>query len=157
MSADQTKHHVPTPTTAAGPRNVRAGSTDPARSERLSALADATPKFKSGQIRGLWPQITDALARGHKLKQIWECLNNEGLAVSYSRFRHIVADLKRSHAAGGKIRARSQRPIQLGGSTETPEIDPAANLRERLNNRSGFHWDESPRNLKKLVGNKART
>lgn len=151
MSADQTKHDVPTHPIPAARRNSRTSSIEPRRSERLSALTDATPKFKTGQIQGLWPQITDALARGHKLKQIWECLNTEGLAVSYSRFRHIVADLKRWHPADGNLRTRSQRSIKLETSTEFPEFDPAANLRNRLNNRPGFHYDDSVPDLKKLV------
>jgi hypothetical protein len=151
MSADRTSDHLPTVTIPPGKNNPFDRSTSPARSEHLSALVDAAPKFKSGQIQGLWPQITDALAGGHKLKQIWESMSRDGLDVSYSRFRHVVAYLKRSHPIDDKSRPRPDRRTQRSIDPESPDFDPARNLRERLNKRPGFQFDERPPDLKKLV------
>jgi hypothetical protein len=153
MSTDQTRNHIPNGARSGGKKTDAAAATQAGRSDRLATLAEGTPKFKSGQILGLWPQITDALARGHKLKQIWECLSHDGLEVSYSRFRHVIADLKRSaDPLHHEHLPRPERLIKIGMSNEIPERDPVENLRSRLNNRPGFHWDESPPDLKKLVG-----
>lgn len=151
MSADQTKDDLPGATTPSGKKKANGASDSPARTEHLSALVESAPKFKSGQIQGLWPRITEALARGHKLKQIWESMSRDGLDVSYSRFRHVVADLKRSLPTGDKLRVHQDRPGKRSVGSEVAERDPAANLRQRLNNRPGFQFDERPPDLKKLV------
>jgi hypothetical protein len=125
-------------------------------SDRLRALTACTPKFKSGQIRALWPHIRDAIAAGHKLKQIWECLGQNGLALSYSRFRYYVATLKRSEPREQQ-HTRSSVPFGTPSGTrvnisagETPR-DALANLRERMNNRPGFEFDSRPPDVKKLI------
>lgn len=59
------------------------------------------PKTKAGQVQWLWPQIKLALREGHNLKQIWECLVEKGVNVSYSRLRWYVARLRKWEAAGG--------------------------------------------------------
>lgn len=152
MNAHETNDDVPTATTSSGKKKAYGAQACPARTEHLSALVESVPKFKSGQIQGLWPQITDAIARGHKLKQIWESMSRDGLDVSYSRFRHVVADLKLSHPMDHKSPSRPDRQVQRSIDPESPEFDPARNLRERLDKRPGFQFDERPPDLKKLVG-----
>ena len=119
---------------------------------KFGALASGRPKYKSAQIRLLWPEIKKALADGHKLRQIWESLDEDGIHLSYSKFRSYVARLKGldgTEQAAPTTNAKDAARTATGG--ESPDFDPARNLRERLNNRPGFQFDERPPDLKKLV------
>lgn len=151
MLADQENDNPANDTSAAGKKNAHARSAPTRRSEYLSALAEGAPKFKSGQVRALWPQIVDALARGHKLKQIWEWLSRDGLEVSYSRFRHCIADLKRSQPVDDVVGPRLTKRTPRQMNTDRAGTDPLANLRDRLNKRPGFEFDERPPDIKKLI------
>ncbi len=118
----------------------------------FGALASARPKYKSAQIRLLWPEIKKALADGHKLRQIWESLDEDGIHLSYSKFRSYIARLKRADETGKAAPTRvSKDAARTATDPESPEFDPAKNLRERLNKRPGFQFDERPPDLKKLV------
>lgn len=129
----------------------------------LAALVLQTPKTKSGQVQFLWPQIKSALRQGHTIREVWESLSRDGLELSYSRLRYYVARLRRRDASCADIPVRQTRGADIAAAPEprdhsiSGDNDPAFNLRNRLNNRPGFHWDESPPDLKKLIGNKART
>lgn len=118
----------------------------------FDALTDGRPKYKSAQIRLLWPEIKNAVAGGHKLRQIWECLDEDGIHLSYSKFRHYIARLKRMDVSGQGVPTLDVKEASRAVTApESPEYDPAKNLRERLNKRPGFQFDERPPDLKKLV------
>jgi len=129
----------------------------------LAALLLQKPKTKSGQVQFLWPQIKAALRQGHTIREVGKSLGRDGLELSYSRLRYYVARLRRREAAGADIPDRQASQTGIADAPEPREgsisedNDPAFNLRSRLDKRPGFHWDESPPDLKKLVGNKART
>ena len=128
-------------------------------SGHLSKLIDEIPKFKSAQIRHLWPKIKAALEHGHKLKRIWECLGNDGIQLSYGKFRWYVARLKRLESEGADLsgdggeasRMSSSSAPNIGVQVSTGKRDPLANLRERTNKRPGFEFDERPPDVKKLI------
>jgi hypothetical protein len=127
---------------------------------RLLGLVEETPKFSSAQVRRLWPQIKAALREGHKLKRIWECLNDDGVRLSYAKLRWHVATLKRMEAEGLEVQgggtesadARSAASTATAtANSEPPKRDPLKNLRERMNKRPGFEFNENPPDKKKLI------
>lgn len=124
---------------------------------RLAALAGQRPKTKAGQVQWLWPQIKAALTDGHKIRQIWECLVDDGLDITYARLRYYIARFKRLECKG-----LSLSPVELDKPSRTattkpepvssgPGRDALANLRSRLTNRPGFQFDERPPDEKKLI------
>jgi len=129
-------------------------------SRHLLKLIDEVPKFKSAQIRRLWPQIKAALREGHTLKRIWECLNDDGVQLSYAKLRWHVATLRRLESEGveiegGGTEAQVTRsitaPTRTTSDSDAPKRDPLANLRERMNKRPGFEFDERPPDPRKLL------
>jgi hypothetical protein len=125
---------------------------------RLAALAGERPKTKAGQVQWLWPQIKAALSNGHKIRQIWECLVNDGLDITYARLRYYIARFKRLELQGVPLPTldRSGQETRTTTSKQEPASegtgrDALANLRNRLNNRPGFQFDERPPDEKKLI------
>ena len=124
----------------------------------LAALAGQRPRTKAGQVQWLWPQIKSALREGHKIRDIWECLVKDGLDVSYSRLRWYVARLRRLESAGSAVPTippdQKRAPLSVSDAEQRSgptSRDPLANLRERLNKRPGFQFDERPPDEKKLI------
>ncbi len=147
QKAVEKEFSVPTPHSASGPTS-------------LSVLIDAKPQTKAGQVQWLWPQIKSALREGHQLKQVWQCLVSDGLEISYSRLRWYVARLKKLEAAGAdlpsanwKTQAAEAKGKSLSESSipERPKHDALANLRQRMNKRPGFEFDERPPDETKLI------
>ncbi len=118
---------------------------------KFDELKGDRPKYKSAQIRLLWPEIKKALADGHKLRQIWERVGEDGVQLSYSKFRSYIARLKRVGRSGQDAQLPDINESSRKAAPESPEYDPAKNLHERLNKRPGFQFDERPPDLKKLV------
>jgi hypothetical protein len=145
----------------AGKKNPAPGSPpNEASVSHLSALLEGRPKTKSGQIRWLWPNIKAALRDGHQLKHVWECLVQDGVNLSYSKLRWYVARLRKLEAAGADLPGDGTEPevtralgaLPNGASnSDTPKRDALANLRDRMNKRPGFEFDERPPDEKKLI------
>jgi hypothetical protein len=121
------------------------------RTASFRALREGRPKFKSAQIGLLWPEIQEAVAGGHKLRQIWECLNEDGIHLSYAKFRYYVARLKRNEMSGREVQHSATGAARKKADASLPAHDALANLRERLNKRPGFEFDERPPDIRKLV------
>jgi hypothetical protein len=124
---------------------------------RLAGLAGERPKTKAGQVQWLWPQIKAALTNGHKIRQIWECLVEDGLDITYARLRYYIARFKRLESKGLSLppferdqpsRTATTKPEPASGDRGR---DALANLRSRLTNRPGFEFDERPPDEKKLI------
>jgi hypothetical protein len=130
-----------------------AAPTERPRAVSLGALTEVQPKFKSAQIGLLWPEIKEAIAGGHKLRQIWERLGEDGIHLSYSKFRYYIARLKRIETSGKGAAPPSHaaQSVRKGADPVSPAHDPLANLRDRLSKRPGFEFDERPPDIKKLI------
>jgi hypothetical protein len=127
----------------------------------LNVLTAQRPRGKMAQIRWLWPGIVEAIEAGHTLKEICAHLQQYGLDISYSLFRHYAARLRhrgatKQHAKGTTVAAvRTAASISPAaparGTDAVPSpFDPLANLRERLANRPGFQFEERPPDDSKL-------
>src|ERR1700720_193083 len=82
-----------------------------ARSElvHLRSLLSVLPATNTGQVTAAWDQIEAGLARGMKLREVWEAAKLDGLQIPYPQFRVYVSRLRR----------RSQR-----SSTFAPQPPP---------------------------------
>lgn len=137
---------------------------------RLRARMGEKPRTKVGQIRQAWPDIKALFDAGHSLKDIWMWLNEIGIEIGYARLSHYTGQLRRreqtaAHAATAPLISEVSRidgpaaPASTEGATREirtqPERsrkpnDPLANIREREDRRSGFHYNPEP-DAKKLI------
>ena len=142
----------------AGEKTVPAPSRLPNLPESsLAALVEQKPRTKAGQLQRLWPHIKAALREGHTLLDVRERLIEAGLELSYSKLRSYVARLKRLEAAGADLprvdTEQKNLPVvsdSAAGEAAKPR-DPLANIRDRMNRRPGFQFDERPPDEKKLI------
>ncbi len=106
---------------------------------------DAVPPFR----------IEAALASGKTWKQVWQCLADDGLDISYETFRKLLQRVRkkaRMSAPPGEKAAEFPKAFAretAGGVAR----DPLANLKRLDENRPGFHWRATPR-LKDSDGKK---
>jgi hypothetical protein len=118
---------------------------------QLSSAHGRSSEIQVRPVRLLWPQIKETVAAGHKLRQIWECLNEDGIHLSYAKFRYYVARLRRTDMSGQPARQSQATAPDQKVDPQIPAHDPLANLRKRMNKRPGFQFDESPPDIKKLI------
>ena len=108
----------------------------------LEKLAIQPPSTKTSLISLLLPEIESALASGKRRREVWQCLTDDGLEISYNTFCKTMDRLrsKRSPSAarGGKSLALSKGHAKDG--TSDARHDPLANLRKAEASRPGFHF-----------------
>jgi len=108
----------------------------------LEKLATESPTTKSSLISLLLPEIESALASGKKRKEVWQCLTEEGLEISYDTFCRTIHRVRNkqplSAARSGKSLALSKGHAK-DGTSDVPH-DPLANLRKVEASRPGFHF-----------------
>jgi len=56
----------------------------------LEKLAAEPPSTKTALMRSLLSEIEAALASGKTWKQVWQCLADDGLDISYETFRKVL-------------------------------------------------------------------
>ncbi len=129
---------------------------------RLRALRGEKPATQMGQIRWAWPDIKAALELGHSLKAIHHRLNESGIQISYrtlslylGRVRNQDARNRAHQISAGTApplpRPADPEPNNRSSGEPIPNRDPLANFRQLDSKRPGFHFDEAPPDLKKLV------
>jgi hypothetical protein len=107
----------------------------------LEKLAAEPPSTKTALIQSLLFEIEAALASGKTWKQVWQCLADEGLDISYQTFRKVLQ----------RVRKKARMSAPRGKSLELPGVcaqetadgvarDPLANLKRLEESRPGFHW-----------------
>jgi hypothetical protein len=138
----------------AGERNSVAASSAGDLKSALSALVEERPQSKFGQLRRIWPEIKAVLRDGHQVKYVWEHLVQNGVELSYSKFRTYVARLRSLETSGADlptlgVDVQTARPT--AAIKDAVKRDAVSNLRERLNKRRGFEYDERPPDEKKLI------
>ena len=113
----------------------------------LRNLPKQKPKTKAGQIRWLWPDIKQALATGHTVKEVFEALTKDGFKISYSKLRLYVAQLRREYPAV-EMESETAGAVALAaeGSPEPPPGDPTAAIRQR---RARKRFDHDPFSTRK--------
>lgn len=130
---------------------------------RLAALREEKPATLMGLVRLAWPDIKAALAHGHTLKTIHERLTQGGIRIGYRRLSLYIGRLRRREAA--RTTPAFQTPVapptenhahppprrRRHTEKQRTDPDPLANVRERTQNRPGFHFDDQPADETKLI------
>jgi len=108
----------------------------------LEKLAAEPPSTKTALIYSLLPEIESALASGKRRKQVWQCLTDEGLDISYDTFRKIIRRLssKRPLSAAPSGKSLSLSKVHARDAASEVMHDPLANLRRVEASRPGFHF-----------------
>src|ERR1700727_792242 len=61
----------------------------------LRSLLSVLPATNAGKVISAWKEIEAGLARGMKLREVWEAAKLDGLAIPYPQFRVYVSRLRR--------------------------------------------------------------
>jgi hypothetical protein len=142
--------------------NTQAGQT--ARS-RLAILRETKPRTKAAQIRALWPDIKAALDKGHSLKAVCDCLQEDGIIITVQTLGSYITRIRRKSTAIHILASSSQKVVvgvvagqdnsgasaATGNRSENKPRDPLANVRERLGKRTGFDYRPELADPKKLL------
>jgi hypothetical protein len=113
----------------------------------LEKLADEPPTTKTALIRSLLPGIESALASGKTWKQVWQCLADDGLEISYETFRKVLSRVRKKRRISAPAGGKSSELLGLSSqaNVDLAAHDPLANLKRLEENRPGFHWRATPR------------
>ena len=112
----------------------------------LEKLAAEPPSTKTALIRSLLPGIEAALASGKTWKQVWQCLADDGLDISYETFRKVLQRVRKKARISAQPRGKS---LEFPGvccqeAADGVARDPLANVKRLEENRPGFHWRATP-------------
>jgi hypothetical protein len=127
---------------------------------RLAALGEKKPSRKSAQIRALWPDIRTAIENGHSLREICDCLKDDGITISATTLGSYVARIRKKQATETPT-LRKSAPLQPAGRNadqpegapirSDPPRDPLKNIRERAADRSVFDYRPELADPAKLI------
>jgi len=117
----------------------------------LRSLLTALPATNTGQVTAAWKEIEAGLARGMKLREVWEAAKLDGLQIPYPQFRVYVSRLRRRQTSAPQPLAASRNRERV--LPTSPPTDPFNNLREQREKKeqSGFEYDPFSIN-KDLIG-----
>jgi hypothetical protein len=126
---------------------------------RLQQLTAERPVTKMGQIRSVWPEIQQALAAGHTLQRVHECLGEAGIEIGYRTLSLYLGRLKREQPPdairhGNKVPGKSNflSDFRSGPPRNDPAGDPFANIRREREKRhdAAFEYDAFSTNKRLL-------
>ncbi len=111
----------------------------------LRSLLSVQPATSTGQVTAAWREIEAGLARGMKLKEVWDAAKLDGLEIPYPQFRVYVSRLRRKRQRPSTAAPQPQPTLASGerGLPVPPPSDPFNNLREQREKKkqSGFDYD----------------
>jgi len=117
-----------------------------ARSElvHFRSLLSVLPATSTGQVTAACNQIEARLARGLKLREVWEAAGLDGLEIPYPQFRVYVSRLRRRRQRPSTS-ALQPPPVLASAEPGLPDPlpDPFRNLREQREKKktAGFEYD----------------
>jgi hypothetical protein len=110
----------------------------------LRSLLSVLPATNTGKVTAAWDEIEAGLARGMKLREVWEAAKLDGLEIPYPQFRVYVSRLRRRQRSPAST-PQPARPLTNGDSPPLSPAppDPFSNLREQREKKkqSGFEYD----------------
>jgi hypothetical protein len=121
----------------------------------LRSLLSVEPATSTGRVAAAWGEIEAGLARGLKLKEVWDAARLAGLEIPYPQFRVYVSRLRRRRqrlSAAAPLPPHVLTNGERGPAALLPP-DPFHNLREQRERKkqSGFEFDPFSIN-KDLIG-----
>jgi hypothetical protein len=118
----------------------------------LRSLPSVLPATATGQVTAAWGEIEAGLARGMKLREVWEAAKLDGLDIPYPQFRVYVSRMRRRQRSS----STPQPPpvltnIEQGLPNQQP--DPFRNLREQREKMKQSIFEYDPFSINKnLIG-----
>ena len=111
----------------------------------LRSLLSTQPATSTGQVTAAWGEIAAGLARGMKLREVWEAAKLDGIEIPYPQFRVYVSRIRRRRQRFSSL-ASQPPPANANGEIGPPDpslSDPFKNLREQREKKehSGFEYD----------------
>jgi hypothetical protein len=129
---------------------------------RLAALGEKKGPTIAAQLRELWPEIRSALAKGHRMRTICDCLQADNLVINERTLAAYVARMRKQPAnPSEKTVSASNEPADVSerarrkilapprGTGQSP--DPLENLREWGNKHRAFEYRPELADPKKLI------
>jgi len=121
----------------------------------LRSLLSVQPATSTGQVTAAWEEIEAGLARGMRLREVWEAARLDGLEIPYPQFRVYVSRLRRRRQRSPMSAPQPPHALTDGEHwpPAPPSPDPFNNLREQREKKeqSGFEYDPFSIN-KNLIG-----
>jgi hypothetical protein len=110
----------------------------------LCSLVSIQPATSTGQVTAVWGEIEAGLARGMKLREVWDAAKLDGLEIPYPQFRVYISRLRRRRQRPSTS-APQPPPTPKNGAQgrPAPPPDPFSNLREQREKKkqSAFEYD----------------
>lgn len=109
----------------------------------LRSLLSVLPATNTGQVTAAWDEIEAGLAKGMKLREVWEAAKLDGLEIPYPQFRVYVSRLRRRRQRPSISSPKPPHEMKNGKSElpSPPPPDPFSNLREQREKKSRFEYD----------------
>jgi hypothetical protein len=117
----------------------------------LRSLLSVLPTTATGQVTAAWREIEAGLARGMKLREVWEAAKLDGLEIPYPQFRVYVSRLRRQ----GRSSTTQLQPVltNVEQGLPNPPPDPFRNLREQREKKKQTIFEYDPFSINKnLIG-----
>src|SRR5579863_10205664 len=97
----------------------------------LRSLLCVQPATSTGRVTAAWREIEAGLARGMKLKEVWEAAKLDGLEIPYPQFSVYVSRLRRKRQRPSTAAPQPHNTQANGerGLPAPPPPDPFNNLR----------------------------
>ena len=76
----------------------------------LRSLLSVQPATSTGQVTAAWGEIEAGLARGMKLREVWEAAKLDGLEIPYPQFRVYVSQDTATASTASQRPRRNRRP-----------------------------------------------
>jgi hypothetical protein len=117
----------------------------------LRSLPSAQPGTSTGQVTALWKEIEAGLARGMKLREVWEAAKLDGLEIPYPQFRVYTSRLRRRRSRPSALGLQPQ-PALTNSDRDLPSplpSDPFANLREQREKKKQSVFEYDPFSINK--------
>jgi hypothetical protein len=117
----------------------------------LGSLVNEKPAKLMAQIRGIWPQVEQALRAGHTLKVVHERLNAHGIPISYKLLTAYRSRIRREKKVAKPPAAPIVPPIGSPPDVTPTGFDPLANFREQEQKAVTWKYPSGPPDEKKLI------
>ncbi len=111
----------------------------------LRSLLSLQPATNTGQVTAAWGQIEAGLARGMKLREVWDAAKLDGLEIPYPQFRVYVSRLRRRRQRPSTF---ATQPPQAKTNVKRPP-DPFSNLREQREKKKQSVLEYDPFSINK--------
>jgi hypothetical protein len=121
----------------------------------LRSLLSIQPATSTGQVTAAWREIEAGLARGMKLREVWEAAKLDGLEIPYPQFRVYVSRLRRRRQESSSCAPQPPPAVANGEPTPpaSPLVDPFSNLREQREKKKQVGFEYDPFSIdKNLIG-----